>query len=345
MFELLDAYQVETLHVFDKPETQLKAIIAIHDTYRGPALGGCRFIHYDKEELALEDAVKLARGMSYKAALADVPQGGGKAVIMKPKGAFDPDALFSSFARCVESLDGRYITAIDSGTSAREMDIIASQTNYVTSTSAAGDPSPYTALGVFEGIRAAVKHRLHRNSLEGLRIAVQGVGHVGYTLGKLLDQAGATVIVSDINQSAVDTAVRDFASEVVSPDEIHKVPCSVFAPCGLSNVINDDSIQELGCMIIAGSANVQLAHDALGELLHDKGILYVPDYVINSGGLIYASSVYHSLAVSQVQQKVRNIYQTLSEIFDLSDQKNLPTNVIADQLAQARIAAAIQQAA
>jgi len=283
--------------------------------------------------------------MSYKSALAGVPQGGGKAVIMKPKGEYDTTKLFTEFGRFVDSLNGRYITAIDSGTSANEMDIIKQVTPHVTSTSLAGNPSTYTARGVFEGIKAAVKHRLNKDDLHNLRVAIQGVGNVGSALGKMLDKAGAHVIVADINQANIDSAMRDFASEVVSPDEIHHTPCAVFSPCGLSNVINDASIRELGCMVVAGSANVQLTRPDLGQQLHNKGILYVPDYVINSGGLIYASLTHHGRSQIEIFDKIEQIRSTLNDIFRQSEIEKVATSEIADRIARSRLHLNNEQAA
>jgi len=334
MFELLDQYQVNELHVRDDAASGLKAFIAIHNTQRGPALGGCRFITYASEAQATQDVISLARGMSYKAALANVPQGGGKAVIMKPQGDYDRVKLFSEFGRFVDSLNGRYITAIDSGTSAAEMDIIKQVTPHVTSTSDAGNPSIFTAKGVLAGIKAAVKHRLQRDDLIDLRIAIQGVGNVGSALGKLLYEAGAKVIIADINQSNINKALKKFAAETVSPEEIHTLPCAVFAPCGLSNVINDTSIHQLGCMIVAGSANVQLIRPDLGQQLHNKGILYAPDYVINSGGLIYASLTHHGQSDQDVSTRIAQIHQTLSHIFIESERQQLATSEIADNMAR-----------
>lgn len=345
MFDVLDHCRINELHVRDDADSGLKAIIAIHNTHLGPALGGCRFIHYESENQALEDAARLARGMSYKAALAGVPQGGGKAVIIKPQGHFDPQALFSEFGRFVDSLKGRYITAIDSGTSAKEMDIVAKQTAFVTSTSQAGNPSPYTARGVFEGVRAAVKHRLRQDDLNGVRVLVQGVGNVGFVLGKLLDRAGAEVIVSDINRVAVDNALKTFASGFVSPEKAASTPCEVFAPCGLSKAINDSNIDALATKIVAGSANVQLAHRELGDALNAKGILYAPDYVINSGGLIYASLNYHGHNSGQIHDKVQGIYHTLDQIFTESEKESLPPSYIADRLAESRLSKPLEHAA
>ncbi|MFT7184981.1 MAG: leucine dehydrogenase [Pseudohongiellaceae bacterium] len=345
MFDLLDQYQVNELHVRNDDVSGLKAIIAIHNTHFGPALGGCRFIPYEKNFDAMQDAVRLARGMSYKAALAGVNQGGGKAVIIKPKGYFDPKLLFAEFGRFVESLNGRYITAIDSGTTAKEMDIIQQQTSHVTSTSTTDNPSIYTAKGVFEGIKSSVKHKLNKDDLQGLRIAIQGVGNVGAELGRLLHKAGAHIIVADINQANVDTAMRDFASEVVKPEDIYRTPCAVFSPCGLSNVINKNTIEKLRCMIIAGSANVQLESHELGQRLHEKGILYAPDYVINAGGLIYVSSEHQGLEKSVVVEKISHIHETLSDIFQQSKLSNTASSLIADVIARSKLYEAINQAA
>jgi leucine dehydrogenase len=345
MFDLLDQYQVNELHVRNDAASGLKAFIAIHNTQLGPALGGCRFIQYENEFAAMQDALRLARGMSYKAALAGVNQGGGKAVIIKPQGSYNSSLLFKEYGRFVESLGGRYITAIDSGTTAKEMDIIQQQTTHVTSTSTNENPSIYTARGVFEGIKASVKHKLNKDDLQGLRIAIQGVGNVGAALGSLLNQAGAYVIVADINQANVDSAMSQFASEVVNPKDIYHTPCAVFSPCGLSNVINKDTIEKLGCMIVAGSANVQLDSHELGQRLHDKGILYAPDYVINAGGLISASYEHQGIPNSVVVEKVAQIYQTLTDIYQRSKLANSASNLIADEIARSKLYEAINQAA
>ena len=354
MFELLDEHQVSELHVRYDVSSGLKAFVAIHSTHLGPALGGCRFIKYANEKEALVDALSLARGMSYKAALADVPQGGGKSVIMLPEGGFDRQALFGEFGRFIESLNGRYITAIDSGTTAHEMDIIQKHSKYVTSTSDAGNPSPYTAKGVFEGIKASVRYKLGVNSLEGVRVAIQGIGNVGYCLGSLLAESGAEVIVADVCEQRVKSALKSFAVKAVSPEDIIKEPCAVFSPCGLSNVVNASSIQNLKCRIIAGSANVQLKSPDFGQLLHEKGILYAPDYVINSGGLIYASLMHNydlgklqcvdSIAL-RIELKVLKIGETLADIFERSTRTGIATSEIADMLAKEKLSCPRNEAA
>ena len=345
MFDLLDQYQINELHVRNDAVSGLTAFLAIHNTEFGPALGGCRFIQYENEIDAMQDALRLAQGMSYKAVLAGVNQGGGQAVIMKPKGYYDSNLLFAEFGRFVESLNGQYITAIDSGTTAKEMDIIQQHTSHVTSTSNTDNPSIYTAKGVFEGIKASVKHKFNKDDLQGLRIAIQGVGNVGAALGRLLDKAGAYVIVTDLSQSNIDSAMSEFASEVVKPKDIYRTHCEVFSPCGLSNVINKDTINLLECMIVAGSANVQLNSPELGQQLHDKGILYAPDYVINAGGLIYASLAHQGIEKSVTTDKVANIYETLSDIYKQAKLRNLPSNLIADDMARAKLYQSIHQAA
>ncbi len=349
MFELLDQHQVSELHVRYDVSSGLKAFIAIHNTNLGPALGGCRFIKYPNESDALKDVLSLAKGMSYKAALAELPQGGGKSVIMVPEGPFDRHALFGEFGRFVESLGGRYITAVDSGTSAREMDIIQTTCSHVTSTSDVGNPSPYTAAGVFQGIKASVKFKLGADSLKGLRVAIQGIGNVGYQLGRMLAKEGAELIVADIDDARVKQALDDFAISSMSPELIAQEPCVVFAPCGLSNVVNERSIDQLKCRIIAGSANVQLAEPDLGQRLRDKGILYAPDYVINSGGLIYASLTHtHSLQSDvdvvdteilnkRVSDKILNIGDTLLNIFQRAEREGLATSQVADLLAEEKL--------
>lgn len=320
-------------------KTGMKAIIAIHSTKLGPALGGCRFIEYPGSANAINDAMRLARGMSYKAASVNLPLGGGKAVIIKPKTPFDRDGYMHAFGRFVNDLGGRYITALDSGTKLSDMDIIAEHTPYVASLSKHnGDPSPFTAKGVLRGIEAAVEFQLNKTSLQGLHIAIQGLGHVGFLLAHHLHSLGAKLTVADINPLLVEKAVQEFDAKSVATDVIHKVPCDVFAPCALGAIINDISINQLQTPIIAGAANNQLAHTYHGQLLFDKGILYAPDYVINAGGLIFAASKYLNTSEQQVMNQIDDIGQHLMGIFKRSQQDNCPTSVIADVLAQEKLA-------
>ena len=326
------------LHFKVDPETGMKAIVAIHSTKLGPALGGCRFIPYPNTTSALYDAMRLARGMSYKAALANLPLGGGKSVIIQPTSEYDRHAYLESFGMFVESLGGRYITALDSGTNLCDMDIIAQHTPHVASLSQYnGDPSPYTAKGVLRGIEAAVAFKLSKTNLEGLHIAIQGLGHVGYTLAGYLHEAGANLTVADINPERVQLAVEAFNATPVSIDHIHKVKCDVFSPCALGAAINDMTLNQFQTTVIAGAANNQLAHYYHGQKLHEKGILYATDYVINAGGLIFAASKYLKTHEQQVEEQIKSIGETLTQIFTRSQDENKPVSEIADAMAEEKL--------
>ncbi len=336
------------LHIKNDPETGLQAVIAIHSTALGPALGGCRFIEYNSFEDAINDAINLARGMSYKAAIANVPTGGGKAVIMKPKELKNREAFFSKFGQFVEQLGGKYITAMDSGTSLEEMDIIAGHTQHIASVTAEnsmshGDPSPYTAYGILKGIQAAVSYKLATSSLENIKIAIKGIGHVGLDLVARVHELGAKVYISDINPAILEHCATKFGATIVDNNEIHKVACDVFSPCALGGAINKDTINELNCKIIAGCANNQLARREYGLQLHNQNILYAPDYVINSGGLIFAHALYAKLGEAQAFEHIESIYHSLLEIFSQSEKENIPTSDIADRLAKQKIDAAQQK--
>src|SRR5690606_17022548 len=265
MFAQMEAVRLEALHLARDPVTGLRAVIAIHSTRLGPALGGCRFLDYPDEDSAIRDALRLAQGMSYKAALAGLAQGGGKAVIMKPARLNDRAALFEAFGRMVDSLGGRYITAVDSGTSSADMDCIARQ---------AGDPSPATCLGVFAGIRATARARLGSDDLEDLRIAIQGLGHVGYALAELLAAAGAELLVSDHNPGLVQLAVEQLGAHPVPSEALLATPCDILAPCGLGGIFNSFTVAQLRCAAVAGAANNQLIHPGIADELEARGILY-----------------------------------------------------------------------
>lgn len=323
------------LHFKVDPETGMKAIIAIHSTKLGPALGGCRFIEYPNTSKALDDAMRLARGMSYKSALANLPLGGGKAVIIKPSKAFDRTAYMHRFGEFIDVLGGRYVTALDSGTQLSDMDIINQHTPHVASLSSHnGDPSPSTAIGVLRGIEAAVLFKLNKENLVGIHVAIQGLGHVGYLLAGHLHELGAKLTVADINPQAVENAVNEFGATAVSTDNIHKVECDVFAPCALGAIINDVTLNQLQTKIIAGAANNQLAHTYHGQLLHDKGILYATDYVINAGGVIFASGKYLNTPEVIVNSQIDRVRATLLDVFTRAQHENRPTNLIADAMAQ-----------
>ncbi|MFY7698425.1 MAG: Leu/Phe/Val dehydrogenase [Legionella sp.] len=326
------------LHIKVDKNTGMQAIIAIHNTKLGPALGGCRFIPYPNTTSAIVDAMRLARGMSYKSALANLPIGGGKAVIIQPSHPYDRKAYFHLFGEFIHSLQGRYITALDSGTVLADMDIIAQHTPHVASLSCyQGDPSPYTAKGVLRGIQAAVLFKLEKNILQGLHVAIQGLGHVGYALANYLFHEGVKLTVADLDPQLTQRASIEFAATVVDVNTIHKVPCDVFAPCALGGVINDQTIHELQTKIIAGGANNQLSDHHIGRFLHEKGILYAPDYVINAGGVIFAANQYLQTPHSLVQQKIDTIKETLLDIFSRSLNENRPVSDIADALAEEKL--------
>lgn len=337
-----DHEQVVYLH--DR-ETGLKAFIAVHDTSLGPSAGGCRMWNYDNELEALNDVLRLSRGMSFKNAIAGLKLGGGKAVIMANARTDKSDALFQAFGRMINGLGGKYITAEDVGMTVDDMEIIAGETKYVAGLTkgahASGDPSPFTATGVYLGIKSAVKHKTGKDSVEGLTIAVQGVGHVGYYLCKLLHEAGAKLLVSDINQDSLSRVEQEFGAEIVDLDKILSCDVDVLSPCALGAVINDETIDQIKAKIIAGAANNQLARDDHGQTLMDRGILYAPDYVINAGGIInVAAETRGAYDVDWVNAKVDRIYDNLKVIFDRSVSEKRPTNQIADELANEIIAKA-----
>lgn len=339
IFNYAQSHGFGELHCKIDPATGMKAIIAIHNTKLGPALGGCRFIEYPDTASALYDAMRLARGMSYKSACVNLPLGGGKAVIIKPKGNYDRTAYFHAFGQFVSELNGRYITALDSGTILSDMDIIAEHTPHVASLSSYdGDPSPFTAHGIFRGIEAAVLFKLKKSTLDGVHVAIQGLGHVGFLLCQYLHEAGARLSVADINPERVMTACRQFNATHIPSDQIHKISCDVFSPCALGGIINDQTLHQFQTPIIAGAANNQLGHSYHGQKLHEKGILYAPDYVINAGGLIYAASKYLHLADEKAQTQILGIGETLTAIFDRAATERRPTSDIADQIARERLA-------
>ncbi|WP_044873594.1 Glu/Leu/Phe/Val dehydrogenase dimerization domain-containing protein [Pseudomonas sp. LFM046] len=334
MFAMMEAARLEALHLANDPATGLKAIIAIHNTRLGPALGGCRYLAYPDDESAIRDAIRLAQGMSYKAALAGLDQGGGKAVIIRPGHVENRGALFEAFGRMIESLNGRYITAVDSGTSSADMDCIAQQTRHVTSTTAAGDPSPHTALGVFAGIRATAHARLGSDDLEGLRVAVQGLGHVGYALAEQLHAVGAELLVSDLDAGRVQLAIEQLGAQPVAADAFLTTPCDILAPCGLGGVLNAQTVGQLRCAAVAGAANNQLAGSEIADEMEARGILYAPDYVINSGGLIYVALKHKGEGLSAITAHLSRISQRLTEIYAHAQADKRSPARVADALAE-----------
>lgn len=347
LFGHLRAYDYGEVHFkFDKA-TGLKAIVAVHDARLGPALGGCRFLPYDTDEAAVIDALRLARGMTYKAALAGLAHGGGKSVLIRPKHAFDRVALFRAFGRFVEDLGGHYITAEDSGTGLEDMEVIRQVTKHVTGVDQAnggsGDPSPFTALGVRRGIEACVKFKLGKDSLKGVHVAVQGVGHVGYHLCRELHEQGATLSVADVDPLKAERAQREFGAKIVPLDQIFAVSCDVVAPCALGSAMNDESIPRLKARIVAGAANNQLAEPRHGDDLHARGILYAPDYAINAGGLINVAQEVVGYDAGVSREKTMKIYDTILDIAERSSRLAAPTYKVADILVEEKLALAARK--
>ena len=334
----------EQVAFFSDPKVGLEAIIAVHNTNLGPSLGGCRMWPYANSAEALNDVLRLSKGMTYKAAMARLKLGGGKAVIIgDPRKQKSPE-LMQSMGRFVEQMGGRYITAEDSGIAVSDIKLMAQNTQHVSGVSAKyrydggeadGNPAPSTAYGVFVGLQATVKYRLGKD-LKGLTVAIQGLGHVGYRLAKHLHQHGANLIVTDIYPESLERAKQEFGATVVAPDAIFDQQADVYAPCAMGASINTDTIQRLNVKVIAGAANNQLAEEQLGDLLRDKGILYAPDYVINAGGVI---DIYHQRMLSTAEamrSHIEGIGDTLLEIYQRADTEQQPTNRIANLIAQER---------
>ncbi len=347
MFESMEHAGLQALHFCQDPDTGLRAIIAIHDTLRGPAIGGCRFIAYPSTDAAVHDAIRLARGMSYKAALAGLPHGGGKSVIIKPDTLTDRTALMQAFGRCVHSLNGQYVAAMDSGTLVSDMNSIAQSTSHVTCTSSMGDPSPSTADGVLAGIRASIRFLDQTDDLSDVHVAIQGLGHVGYAVAHRLHQAGARLTVTDIDLRRVERACTAFNATAVAPDDIYRVQADIFCPCGLGGILNEATIARLNCRCVAGSANNQLFDEHCGQKLHERGILYAPDYLINAGGLIFVALQHAQRDDAVIRQKIAAIHDSLLVLYRQSWGSHQPTNQIADQRAEAilRQAARVQHQA
>ena len=342
VFKMMGHHDHEQVVFCSEPDIGLKAIIAIHDTTLGPSLGGCRFYPYKTDEEGLNDVLRLSRGMTYKASIAGLNLGGGKSVIIGNPETDKNEYLFRAFGRFVDGLGGRYIAAEDVNTTVRDMEWVRMETQYVTGISRAlggsGDPSLVTAFGVFLGIKAALKTRLGTEDLSGIKVAIQGVGHVGYNLCRYLYDAGAEIFISDINQEAVDRAVAEFDVTAIDGDKIHALDVDVFAPCALGAVLNDETIPEIKASIIGGAANNQLASSKEhGAALLKRGILYAPDYAINSGGLINVANELEGYDRERAFKQAEGIYDTLMEIFKMSAEEGIPTNVASDRLAENRI--------
>ena len=336
IFNELNFDDHEQVVFVSEPKSGLKGIIAVHNTNLGPAMGGCRMWNYASEALAVNDVLRLSRGMTYKNAVAGLPIGGGKSVIIgNPKTDKTP-ALFEALGEALERLGGRYITAEDVGTSPQDMAHVATKTGYVAGLGSSGDPSPYTALGCFVGAQAAVKHHFKRDSMDGLTVALQGLGHVGFDYARRLHAAGAKLVVADIDEAALERARAEFGAEIVGVDAIYDVDADIYAPCALGATLNPSTLSRLRAKIVAGGANNQLATDEIGELLRQKGVLYAPDFVLNAGGIIKVCYEYLKKPEADVEAHVREISDTLAEIFARADKEGRSTAVVADELARSR---------
>jgi leucine dehydrogenase len=342
IFSKMKEYDYEELVFCQDKSTGLKAIIAIHDTTLGPALGGTRICEYETDEEAIEDALRLAKGMTYKNAALGLNLGGGKAVIIGDPKKIKSEALFRAFGRFVEGLNGRYITGEDMNATQQDASYINCETDYIVGLeTGSGNPSPVTAYGVFKGIQAAVNEIYGSDDLTGRTIAIQGLGAVGRLLAERLHEAGAKLYVTTRDKAKIDKAVAELGATAVGLDEIFGVECDVFSPCARGAVINDKTIEQFKCRIIAGAANNQLAESKHGDMLEEKGILYVPDYIINAGGVI---NIIDDISGREYNREnalknTAKIYDACKKVFEIAKRDNVPTYKAADIMAEERIAA------
>ena len=343
VFDSPDFDHHEHVAFFDDKATGLKAIIAIHSTALGPACGGTRMYPYATPDDALTDVLRLSRGMSYKSAIANLPLGGGKAVIIGDPAKDKSDARLAAYADAVNSLGGRYITAMDVGMGPKDMPVLARHSQYVAGYDqpgkTGGDSGPLTALGVFVGLKAAVRHKLGTDTTKGLTVAIQGLGKVGTALARQLHAEGARLIVADVNPESVRRAVDAFGAREASPDGIVTAECDVFSPNALGAIVNDDTLPLLHAKVVAGAANNQLARDVHGQMLMERGVLYAPDYVINGGGIICVAGQIYGWDNTEIERRTRAIADTLSVIFKRADAEREPTGLVADRMAEERMTA------
>jgi leucine dehydrogenase len=342
IFDRLNTMGHEQVLFCQDEATGLKAIIAVHDTTLGPALGGCRMWNYGSEDEALEDVLRLSRGMTYKAAVSGLNLGGGKSVIIGDPKKLKSEAFFRTFGRFVNSLNGRYITAEDVNIRVKDMEQVALETPYVTGITSrqggSGDPSPVTAWGVFHGIKASVKHKLGRDDLKDVTVAVQGCGSVGSNLIGYLTKEGAKVYAGDIDQNRVNYVVKEYGAEAVDNDKIHTMAVDVFAPCALGGILNDQTIPELKTKIVAGAANNQLLDEVShASMLQERQILYAPDYVINAGGLINVFQELQGYDRDQASHKAAGIYDNLMTIYHEAEHQGLTTVQSSNRIAEKRL--------
>ncbi len=344
-FEIFNALQQnehEQIVICSDPDSGLRAIIAIHDTTLGPALGGTRMWNYESEAAALKDVLRLSRGMTYKASISGLNLGGGKAVIIGDPHTDKTEHLFRAFGRFVDGLSGRYITAEDVGMSEQDMEWVYSETKFVTGIPKAmggsGNPSPVTAFGVYMGVKACAQKAYGSDSLEGKRIALQGAGNVASTFARYASKEGAKLFITDIYEEKAKKLVAEVGGEFVKPDEIYGLDVDIFTPCALGGVINDDTMGQFKCDIIAGGANNVLdVEDQHGQELMDKGIIYAPDYVINAGGLINVAGELEGYNEERCMQKAGKIYDTILDILNHSEEHDIPSHIASNELAEQRI--------
>jgi leucine dehydrogenase len=342
IFDEMEKGEFEQIVFCNDKASGLRAIIAIHDTTLGPALGGCRIWNYDSEEEALIDAMRLAKGMTYKNAAAGLNIGGGKSVIIADPKKDKSELLLRAFGRYVESLNGRYITAADVGSNPKDLDFIYQETDYVVGISesygSSGDPSPVTAFGVYRAMMRTAKETFGEDSLEGKTISVQGCGNVAYNLCKYLHEAGANLIVTDINEEAVERVVKDFGVKRIGVDEIFDVEADIFSPCALGAILNDETIPKLKVKAICGSANNQLDNiERHSQMLKDRGIIYAPDFIANAGGVINVADELNGYNRERALANASKIYDQIGLVFDIAKKENITTEKAADRMAEDRI--------
>jgi leucine dehydrogenase len=340
LFDTLHTQGHEQLVHFHNRDLNLRCIVAIHSTVLGPALGGVRMWPYAAEDEALKDALGSSRAMTYKAAIAGLNHGGGKAVIIGNPETDKSEAMLRAFGRCIGSLSNRFIAMEDVGTTVDDMDLLQMETDSVIGAhGGSGDPSPFTALGALHGIRACLNRKYGHTDIARASFAVQGAGGVGYHLAKLLRAAGAKVFVTDINEQRIEALVDECGAEALPMQQIYEVDATVFAPCAMGGILNEDTVPRLQCAIVAGGANNQLESNQCGTLLEQRGILYAPDYAINAGGLMNSALELHGYDPLEAQRRVAGIESILTRIFELAVSENIPSWQAADALAERRIAA------
>lgn len=341
-FELMEKTDHEQVVFCSNPEAGLRAIIAVHNTTLGPALGGVRMMNYENVEEAMNDVLRLSRGMTYKAAIAGLNYGGGKGVIIGDPSTQKNELLFRTFGKFIDGLAGRYITAEDVGTNVKDMEYVRMETKYVTGISKAlggsGDPSPVTAYGVYVGMKACAREKWGNDSLRGRKIVIQGAGHLARYLCEHLYSEGAELYIADIVDDKIKKVLETVKAYVIKPDEIYDVEADIFSPSALGGVINDNTIPRLKCEIVAGGANNQLEdEDKNGKMLLDKGILYAPDYVINSGGLINVANELEGYRQDRAMKQAESIYEIVRKVFAISKEQNIPTHLASNKLAERRL--------